>query len=61
MAPDAFIDLLRQEGFGEIVTVERDADGSLDLHTHPFEAKALILSRRDQHRHARCRTHLSGR
>ncbi len=33
---------LAREGFGEIVTVEREA-GGLDLHEHPFDAKALIL------------------
>jgi len=35
---------LAKEGFAQIVAVERDPDGFLDLHTHPFEAKALILS-----------------
>lgn len=31
------------EGFAEPVRVVREANGSLDVHTHPFEAKALIL------------------
>ena len=35
---------LESEGFSEIVTVERAADGFLDAHAHPFEAKALILA-----------------
>jgi quercetin dioxygenase-like cupin family protein len=44
MHRDAFTQLLRNEGFQELVTVERPANGMLDIHTHPFEAKALILS-----------------
>ena len=35
---------LVSEGFSEIVTVERVANGFLDTHAHPFEAKALILA-----------------
>lgn len=38
-----FIDTLTREGFTEIVTVTREADGFMDDHAHPFEAKALIL------------------
>jgi len=38
-----FLKALSEEGFSEAVTVEREPEGSLDLHTHPFEAKALIL------------------
>lgn len=34
---------LEQEGFCNILTVEREADGMLGEHTHPFEAKALVL------------------
>lgn len=34
---------LQQDGFGEVVTVTREPNGFLDIHTHPFEAKALIL------------------
>jgi quercetin dioxygenase-like cupin family protein len=43
MEREQFIKILNREGFKEIVTVEREANGTLDLHTHPFEAKALIL------------------
>ena len=35
---------LVSEGFSEITTVERAADGFLAAHAHPFEAKALILA-----------------
>jgi quercetin dioxygenase-like cupin family protein len=43
MKLDDFKAQLAAEGFEEAVTVEREADGSLDSHAHPFEAKALIL------------------
>lgn len=43
MERDQFIEMLTREGFAEIVTVEREANGFLDTHSHPFEAKALIL------------------
>ncbi len=43
MNPEQFRTELAQEGFGEIVAVEREA-GGLDLHEHPFDAKALILA-----------------
>jgi quercetin dioxygenase-like cupin family protein len=43
MERDEFIDALKREGFAEIVTVTREAYGTLDDHAHPFEAKALIL------------------
>ncbi len=43
MNQEQFKQLLGQEGFQDLVIVEREADGYLDLHTHPFEAKALIL------------------
>jgi quercetin dioxygenase-like cupin family protein len=38
-----FVNALASEGFAEPVKVHRDPNGFLDLHTHPFEAKALIL------------------
>jgi len=34
---------LLKEGFPEPVEVMRAANGSLDLHSHPFEARALVL------------------
>lgn len=44
MDRQAFISQLELEGFKEITTVTREPDAFLDSHTHPFEAKALILS-----------------
>ncbi|QJE02221.1 cupin domain-containing protein [Massilia forsythiae] len=44
MEHQAFIELLQREGFAAPVTVEREPDGRLDAHAHPFEAKALILA-----------------
>jgi Cupin domain len=38
-----FVNALSAEGFAEPVKVNREANGFLDSHTHPFEAKALIL------------------
>lgn len=38
-----FLTLIRNEGFSDPVEVIREADGALDVHQHPFEAKALIL------------------
>ena len=35
---------LRNDGFSQTVIVEREANGRLGLHTHPFEALALILA-----------------
>jgi quercetin dioxygenase-like cupin family protein len=43
MHRDEFLAILSSEGFNEVVTVTRDPGGSLDVHTHPFEARALIL------------------
>lgn len=43
MERNDFMAVLASEGFAETVTVEREAHGSLDVHAHPFEAKALIL------------------
>jgi quercetin dioxygenase-like cupin family protein len=40
---DAFVAALAGEGFDEVVTVAREPDEALDVHAHPFEAKALIL------------------
>jgi quercetin dioxygenase-like cupin family protein len=44
MTPEQFAEELAREGFEPAVTVTREADGMLGDHTHPFEAKALILS-----------------
>lgn len=44
MTSEEFAQTLAREGFEHPVTVTRDAGGMLDDHTHPFEAKALILS-----------------
>ncbi|KXU94433.1 cupin [Caballeronia megalochromosomata] len=43
MHRDEFLALLSSEGFDEVVSVTREPNGSLDVHAHPFEAKALIL------------------
>ncbi len=44
MNAELFSQELQREGFATITTVTREPDGFLDTHTHPFEAKALILS-----------------
>lgn len=44
MHREAFLAQLASAGYDEVVTVTRDPDGALALHTHPFEARALILS-----------------
>lgn len=38
-----FQEILTKEGFDEVVTVQREANGSLAAHSHPFEAKALVV------------------
>jgi quercetin dioxygenase-like cupin family protein len=38
-----FIRMLKQEGYQEFATVERGSHAELGLHSHPFEARALIL------------------
>lgn len=38
-----FTEILAREGFAEVVLVEREPDGHMDAHAHPFEAKALVL------------------
>jgi len=44
MNKNQFIEQLSKEGFPTPVIVEREANSSLDVHAHPFEAKALIIS-----------------
>jgi hypothetical protein len=36
--------MLVLDGFPEPTLVEREADGFLDTHAHPFEVKALVVS-----------------
>ena len=42
MTEKEFRELLAAQGFETVALVEREP-GSLDTHTHPFEARALIL------------------
>ena len=42
MTQEEFEQQMQEQGY-EIALVERPANGSLDLHTHPFEARALVL------------------
>ncbi len=44
MDVDQFEQQLRAEGYEQFTTVTRPPHGFLDVHSHPFEAKALILS-----------------
>lgn len=44
MDQEQFRQQLRAEGYEQVTAVAREANGSLDVHTHPFEARALILS-----------------
>ena len=44
MTPEEFKSELGKAGFSEFVLVEWPADGMAPLHSHPFEARALILS-----------------
>ncbi|CAH2793763.1 MAG: FIG00458728: hypothetical protein [uncultured Paraburkholderia sp.] len=43
MDREAFTKSLTKEGFPEAVVVKRDANTAMDVHTHSFEAKALII------------------
>lgn len=38
-----FSQALKREGFLTVTEVEREANGGIDLHGHPFQSKALIL------------------
>lgn len=38
-----FLKMVHSEGFKEVVRVTREPGAMLASHTHPFEAKALIL------------------
>lgn len=44
MNENQFCEELAKDGFPEPLLVERQANDSLGVHAHPFEAKALILS-----------------
>jgi quercetin dioxygenase-like cupin family protein len=44
MTKEQFLSMLVLDGFPEPILVEREADGYLDDHTHPFEVKALVVS-----------------
>ena len=44
MNAEEFAQTLARDGFEPPVTVQREAHGMLAQHTHPFEAKALILA-----------------
>ncbi|KAB2964959.1 cupin [Zoogloea sp.] len=44
MTRDEFEAELRAAGFSTFAEVTREADGHLDTHSHPFEARALILA-----------------
>jgi len=41
---DEFTEVLRREGHQNVVVVEREPNGALDLHSHPFASRALILA-----------------
>ncbi len=43
MTREEFEHMLAERGVDTIVEVVREPNGSLDTHTHPFEANALIL------------------
>lgn len=43
MTEEEFRQWLAREGVDTVVTVEREPDGMLDTHSHPFEARALVI------------------
>ena len=43
MKPEAFLEKLAKEDFPAPVLVEREVGGFLDLHSHPYEVKALVI------------------
>lgn len=44
MTKEEFLQSLKISGFPEPVLVEQPANGSLDLHTHDFEVRALVVA-----------------
>lgn len=43
MTKTDFLNSLKENGFPEPVLVEQPANGFLDIHTHEFEVRALII------------------
>ncbi len=43
MTEEQFRKMMAEHGVETLVEVMREPNGSLDTHTHPFEANALIL------------------
>jgi quercetin dioxygenase-like cupin family protein len=43
MDRNAFTESLTKDGFPDAVVVTREANAAMDIHSHSFEAKALIL------------------
>ena len=43
MSKDEFLATIADGIYSEIVTVTREADAFLETHSHPFDAKALVL------------------
>jgi quercetin dioxygenase-like cupin family protein len=44
MTAEEFSTELREQGFCDLVAVDRQPNGALDLHAHPFESRALVLA-----------------
>lgn len=44
MKQEQFLKTLASDGFPEPMLVVRDAAGFLNLHAHPFEVRALVIS-----------------
>lgn len=43
MNRDEFVAQLARQGYATQVEVEREPNGMMDTHSHPFDSKALIL------------------
>ncbi len=44
MTEHEFRQWLARDGVDTVVAVEREPDGMLDTHSHPFEARALVMA-----------------
>ncbi len=44
MTEEQFRQHVAAQGFDTVVPVEREPNGALGLHTHPFEAMALVVA-----------------